>query len=171
VRAALALVPATMLITGVVVILNLLPWTPAAHSLTGPYQIVSADERALAARLAAVTPDGAVFLTSGRPNDPVLTVAGRTAVMGYYGWVWSYGIDIGNRPADEHTMYAGCSTSTCPVLGLLHQYRVDYVEVDDRVNDPGAITTNVNTAWWSQQSFPVVARSQHIVIYDVRHAA
>jgi hypothetical protein len=171
VRAALALVPATMLITGVVVILNLLPWTPAAHSLTGPYQIVSVDERALAARLAAVTPDGAVFLTSGRPNDPVLTVAGRTAVMGYYGWVWSYGIDVGTRPADEHTMYAGCSTSVCAVLGLLHQYRVDYVEVDDRVNDPGAITTDVNTAWWSQQGFPVVARSQHIVIYDVRHAA
>ena len=170
VRAALALIPATMLITGVVVVLRLLPWTPLEHSVTGPYQIVSADEQALAARLAAVTPDRAVFLTSGRPGDPVLTVAGRTAVMGYYGWVWSYGIDVGTRPADEHTMYAGCPTSACPIVGLLHQYRVDYVEIDDRVNDPGAITTNVNAAWWSQQGFPVVARSEHIVIYDVRRA-
>jgi hypothetical protein len=170
VRAAAALVPATMLITGVVVVLRLLPWTPPDHSVTGPYQIVSADEQALAARLAAVTSDRAIFLTSGRPGDPILTVAGRTAVMGYYGWVWSYGIDVGTRPADEHTMYAGCPTSACPIVGLLHQYRVDYVEIDDRVNDPGAITTNVNAAWWSQQGFPVVARSEHIVIYDVRHA-
>jgi hypothetical protein len=170
VRAAAALVPATMLITGVVVVLRLLPWTPPDHSVTGPYQIVSADDQALAARLAAITPDHAVFLTSGRPGDPVLTVAGRTAVMGYYGWVWSYGIDVGNRVADEHTMYAGCATQVCPVVGLLHQYRVDYVEIDDRVNDAGAITTNVNVAWWSHQGFPVVARSEHIVIYDVRNA-
>ena len=54
-------------------------------------------------------PRDAVLLTGGRPNDPLLTIAGRTAVMGYAGWLNSYGTDFGSRPDDIHTMYAGCA--------------------------------------------------------------
>ena len=82
-----------------------------------------------------------MFLTFGRPNDPVLAVAGRIGVMGYGGWLWSYGISFESRYEDVQTMYNGCAAdaATCPVFSLLRKYGISYVEIDDRVTDPGAI--------------------------------
>ncbi|MBV8300486.1 MAG: hypothetical protein JOY68_01015, partial [Candidatus Dormibacteraeota bacterium] len=167
---ASVLIPTTMLLTGAVVMLRLLPWTPPQDSVTGPYSIASADEVAMAREVAAATPGNAVFLTFGRPNDPLLAVAGRTSVMGYYGWLWSYGTDFGTRIGDVQQLYQGCSGTPCDVSELLHEYHVSYVEIDDRVTDSGAITQSVNAAWWASQGFPVVARSVHITVYDVRSA-
>jgi hypothetical protein len=170
-RVVAVLLPVSMLLTGTIMVLRLLPWTPASYGALGPYIITSSDESALAETVAMHTAADAVFLTLGRPNDPLLTLSGRHALMGYYGWLWSYGIAFGSRPEDERVMYAGCSNAgRCDVTALLRQYHVDYVEVDDRVHDAGAISTDVNTAWWARAGFPVVARSEHIVVYDVRRA-
>jgi hypothetical protein len=168
-RGALAIaIPGTMLLTGTLVLLRLLPWTPPEDAITGPYVVASAAERSMAATVAATTDRRAVFLTSGRPNDPLLAVAGRTALMGYYGWLWSYGTDFGSRYADEVTMYAGCATTprSCAVPTLLRRYGISYVEVDDRLNDPGAM--KVDVTWWAGLQLPVIARSDHITVYDVR---
>jgi hypothetical protein len=172
----LALLPwalfVTMLLTGVVVMLRFGPWTPPADQVGGPFVIVDAQERAVADRVASTTPERAVFLTFGIPNDPVLTVAGRTGVLGYYGWVWSYGTDFGTRQTDVQTMYRGCvQRQPCRVFSLLHQYDVSFVEIDDRVSSPGAVTPDVGLAWWAQQGLPIVARSEHVVVYDVRGVA
>jgi hypothetical protein len=137
----------------------------------GPYSTATVDDVRLAAQVAAVTPSNAIFLTEGKPNDPVLTLAGRTAVMGYYGWLWSYGTDFGRRPQDVRTMLEGCTTqsrSECPVFGLLRAYGVAYAEIDDRTGDAGVFDSRVGLAWWAQQGFPVVARSAHVTVYDVR---
>ena len=161
----------SMLLTGAVVMLRFGPWTPPADQVGGPYVIADAQEQALAAHVAASTPQHAVFLTFGRPNDPLLTVAGRTAVMGYYGWLWSYGTAFGSRYTDVQSMYMACAGGrTCDVRGLLHEYGVSFVEVDDRTMDPGAVTQNVDLSWWASQGFPVVGRTDHIVVYDVRGA-
>ena len=167
--AAVALV-GPVLLTGALVVLRLLPWTPPADSITGPYTIANTQEVQLASTLEKTTPKGAVFLTFGRPNDPVLAVAGRIGVMGYGGWLWSYGIDIGTRYADVQAMYGGCTSNgaACPVFGLLRKYDISYVEIDDRVKDPGAVDAQPGFSWWSDQGFPVVARTDHIIIYDVR---
>jgi hypothetical protein len=111
-----------------------------------------------------------VFLTFGRPNDPVLAAAGRIGVMGYGGWLWSYGITFYARYNDVQTMYTGCAAgqAACPVFSLLHRYGISYVEIDNRLNDPGAIDPNVGLTWWAEQGLPVVARTDHITIYDVR---
>lgn len=162
----------TMVLTGVVVMLRFGPWTPVANQVGGPFVIVDSAERSLAETVAAQTPPNAIFLTFGIPNDPVLTVAGRTSVMGYYGWLWSYGTVFGTRQSDIDTMYRGCATTTsCRVFDLLRQYRVSYVELDDRVSSPGAVTPNVGFTWWTRQGFRVVARTAHIVVYDVRGVA
>ncbi|HSP65078.1 MAG TPA: hypothetical protein VLO10_02710 [Candidatus Deferrimicrobium sp.] len=168
---AAALMATTVLLTGVLVLVRFLPWTPSADSVGGPYTTATADDISLAATVAAVTPANAVFLTEGKPNDPVLTLAGRTAVMGYYGWLWSYGTDFGQRPQDVRTMLEGCPTQAradCRVFALLRTYGVAYAEIDDRVGDAGVFDAQVNLAWWAQQGFPVVARSDHVVVYDVR---
>ena len=172
-RAALAAaLPVTMLLTGVVVMLRFGPWTPAADSVSGPFTIADSQERALAATVAATAPAQAVFLTFGTPNDAMLTVAGRSSVMGYYGWLWSYGTVFGTRVDDVKTMYEGCDgRSTCDVYTLLRRYDVSYVEIDDRVDSPGAVTTNVGFTWWARQRLPVVGRTDHVVVYDVRGVA
>jgi hypothetical protein len=168
-RIAATLLVAPVLLTGALVVLRLLPWTPPADSITGPYTIANAQEVQLATTIERTTPKGAVFLTFGRPNDPVLAVAGRIGVMGYGGWLWSYGIDIGNRYADVQAMYAGCTTGeACRVPGLLRKYDISYVEIDDRLNDPGAVDSQAGLSWWSHQGFPIVATSDHIIIYAVR---
>jgi hypothetical protein len=66
-------------------------------------------------------------------------------------------------------MYRGCAGhGPCAVDGLLRKYHVSYVEIDDRTGAPGAIEPSVNTRWWASRRLPVVARSEHIVVYDVR---
>jgi hypothetical protein len=164
----------TMVLTGLLVVVRLGPWTPAMDSVNGPYTIADAQERNLAATIAAGTPKNAVFLTFGRPNDPILSLAGRTGVMGYYGWLWSYGVDFGSRYTDVTTMYRGCAVtqqSVCPIPGLLRAYRISFVEIDDRLRDAGGIEPATDLTWWAAQDFPVVARTDHIIVYDVRSSS
>lgn len=173
---AASLLLVTILLTGVVVMLRFGPWTPPPDQVGGPFVIADREERALAQSIIDSTPPHAVFLTFGVPNDPLLTVAGRRSVMGYYGWLWSYGTVFGTRQTDVQAMYQGCSSATgCRVYSLLREYHVSYVEIDDRVTSPGAITQNVGFTWWADQGFPVVAHTTHIVVYDVgdlaEHAA
>jgi hypothetical protein len=169
-RVAAIVLVTPVLLTGALVVLRLLPWTPPQDSVTGPYTIANTQELQLASTIDRVTPKGAVFLTFGRPNDPVLTVAGRIGVMGYGGWLWSYGISFDTRYKDVQTMYTGCAAdeATCPVFGLIHKYDISYVEIDDRLSDPGAIDQQEGIRWWADQGLPVVARTDHITIYDVR---
>jgi hypothetical protein len=161
----------SVLLTGVLVLLRLMPWTPAADAVGGPYTMVSADDARMATTVAGSTAPNAVFLTEGQPNDPVLIVAGRTAVMGYYGWLWSYGTDFGTRYNDVRTMLEGCQgqpRSSCAVFGLLGRYHVGYAEIDDRLDAPGVVDNQVGLKWWAAQGFPVVARTDHVTVYDVR---
>jgi len=55
-----------------------------------------------------------------------------------------------------------------PVFSLLHRYGISYVEIDNRLTDPGAIDPRVGLTWWAEQGLPVVASTDHITIYDVR---
>ncbi|MBJ7608427.1 MAG: hypothetical protein JF887_03210 [Candidatus Dormibacteraeota bacterium] len=172
-RVAAFSLASTVLLTGTLVLLRLLPWTPPAEAVGGPYTSASADDVRLATRVAASTAPDAIFLTEGRPNDPIIMLAGRTAVMGYYGWLWSYGTDFGSRYNDVRSMLEGCPDqvrSRCSVFGMLHQYRVGYVEIDDRLTAPGVVDIQVGLKWWAGQGLPVVASSDHVTVYDVRGA-
>jgi hypothetical protein len=155
---------ASLLVTGGLVMLRSLPWTPAATN-PGSYTWASGDDRELAAVVAARTPPNAVVLTGGSPNDPLLTLAGRTAVMGYPGWLNSYGTDFGTRPEDVRTMYAGCASdgARCPVAGLLRRYGVSLVEVGPWERDQ----QGANDAWWAAH-YPVLVRAGDTTVYDVR---
>ena len=69
-RVAAIVLVAPVLLTGALVVLRLLPWTPPEDAITGPYTIANTQELQLASTIDRVTPKGAVFLTFGRPNDP-----------------------------------------------------------------------------------------------------
>lgn len=155
---------ASVLCSGALVMLRQLPWTPQNVN-PGNYSWASQDQRTLAATVAARTPRDAVVLTGGSPNDPLLTLAGRTAVMGYPGWLNSYGTDFGTRPDDVHTMYAGCtgSGSGCQVVSLLRRYHVSYVELGGWERD----NESANDAWYAAH-YPVLVRAGDTTVYDVR---
>jgi hypothetical protein len=85
--------------------------------------------------------------------------------------LWSYGTDFGTRYNDVRTMLEGCQgqpRSSCAVFGLLGRYHVGYAEIDDRLDAPGVVDNQVGLKWWAAQGFPVVARSDHVTVYDVR---
>ena len=49
------------------------------------------------------TPAHTIFVTGDRPNNPVAGLAGRSVVMSYRGWLWTYGIDYSRREQDLAT--------------------------------------------------------------------
>jgi len=165
----------SVLATGVTVLVRLIPWQSGctavaaasncySQSIAGPYTLIDAPTLQAMQTVERVTSADAVFLTPGQFNDPVSVVTGRPVVMGYEGWLWSYGIDYSKRKADVATALNGCGATSIvscrSVVDVLHRYDVSYVEVPQ---DGGA-----NAAWWSSQPVPVVVRTPSVVIYDVR---
>jgi hypothetical protein len=96
-----------------------------AREATLRWPLVEGDEVALGMALRRVTAPGARFLTADRHTHPVPVVAGRRVVLGYRGWLWTYGLDSDRVLEDVRSMYAGGAG----VPALLRRYAVDYVVV------------------------------------------
>jgi len=64
-----------------------------------------------------------VWLTGGGHLNPVAMLGGRRILKGFSGWLWSYGLDYGQREADVKKMYEGGEM----IKGLLENYGVNYV--------------------------------------------
>jgi hypothetical protein len=66
----------------------------------------------------------AIFLTAPAHNEPIPTLGGRRVVIGYGGWLWTYGLtDWPQRTSDAERMLRGDPATPA----LLKQYGVDYV--------------------------------------------
>ena len=90
----------------------------------GPaYVWFSAEEVQLAAEVRRQTPPTAVFVTGEEPTNLVADLAGRSVLMSYPGWLWSYGIDYAQREADLARIYNGGPQA----LELVRHYHADYV--------------------------------------------
>ncbi len=53
------------------------------------------------------TPSDAVFAAADRPNMPLATLAGRTLVMGYRGWLYNFNVPYDQREAAVQAAFAG----------------------------------------------------------------
>lgn len=53
------------------------------------------------------THKNAVFLSVDKFDNPVVALAGRKTVVGYHGWLWTYGLDYSKRDEDIRLMLAG----------------------------------------------------------------
>ena len=172
-----ALAYATVVLTGVIVVVGI-PWASFNSRTfdTSRFHVADAAERRMAATLIAKTSPGAIFVTTRGADDTVETIAGRTTLMGYYGWLWSYGIDFGTPPHDRTddvaTILRGCQTiptSQCKVWQLIKQYNVGYVEIDTASNPADSEGNSADPAWWSAQGLPVVASADNRTVYDVHN--
>ncbi|HUY56085.1 MAG TPA: hypothetical protein VMV23_13130 [Candidatus Nanopelagicaceae bacterium] len=122
-------------------------------------------EEAVAQAVLQRTSPSAIFLTEGQPNEPVSVLAGRTVVLAYDGWLWSYGQPLRQRLRAVDAIYAGCTAQgNCAVGRLLRAYDVSYIEFEP--GDYNHITTN--ESWYEAQHLPVVVQTQSYLILDVR---
>ena len=167
-RILAVLLAGSVLATGTLAVLRLLPFTPPSSSVTGPYVVASAAQLQLAATLDSRTAPDAVFLISASTSDffdPVPLLTGRPVVIDYYPWLWSYGLDYGQRLTDVQIAMAGCGSTSlggcASILDVLRRYRVSYVEVNQGFPPDGV-------AWWSAQKLPVIASAPGVTVYDVR---
>jgi hypothetical protein len=99
----------------------------------------------------ANTPGDALFLTGWKNNHPILTLSRRAVVMGYPGWLWTWGLPgFVERQKDVIEMYKGDSR-TAP---LLRSYGVAYVVIGPQERQEIA----ANVAYY-QSRYPIAYQS------------
>ena len=129
------------------------------------YGFAGSQEQVVARAVLRHTAPSAIFLTEGQPNEPVSVLAGRTTMLAYDGWLWSYGQPLRQRLRAVDAIYAGCpAPGSCRVGRLLRAYDVSYIEFEP--GDYNNITTN--ESWYEAQHLPVVVRTRSYLILDVR---
>jgi hypothetical protein len=167
---------ATVVLTGAIVVVGI-PWASYKNGTfdTARFHVADAAERTMAQQLIAKTSPGSIFVTTREPDDPVATIAGRTTLMGFYGWLWSYGIDFGEPPNDRiddvAAILRGCASipeGECRVWSLIKRYGVSYVEIDAASNPADSTGNSADPGWWANQGLKVVASAGSRVVYDVR---
>ena len=102
------------------------------------------------------TQSDAVFLTADTHNHPIPMLTGRPIVMGYAGWLWTYGIRYLAVKRDVVSIYAGEAQAE----ELLKKHHVQYIYVGPQEAD-----LRVNLGFLNQ--FPKVYQSENITIYQV----
>jgi hypothetical protein len=158
--AAALLMWVTLVAAGALSLLQFLPPQGPA------YVWFSAEDLQLAAQVRQLTPPKAVFVTgadpsneiAAYPNNPVADLAGRSVLMSYPGWLWSYGINYGQREADIRTIYDGGATA----LALLHHYHADYVVVGP--NEMAMLHPNLD---YFTTNFRLALHTEHYQIFAV----
>lgn len=106
------------------------------------------------------TDQDALFLTSDTHRHFIPALSGRPILMGYRGWLWSYGIDYAKREREVLAMFAGGDLS----LTLLREYGVDYVVISPAEKDNFYRADEL----FFEENFAVVFESSLIKIHQVR---
>jgi hypothetical protein len=97
----------------------------AIFILGHPYVELSAADVHVGDWIKQNTPADAVFLTSDAPIHPVTTYAGRKSFLGYWGWLYTHGIDYNDRLSAEKRMFGAYDEEEA--LRLLNESGIDYV--------------------------------------------
>ena len=85
-------------------------------------RLLSAQDIELATWAKNNTPKESIFLTAPNHDNPIAMLSGRRIVLGFLGWLWTYGVDIGNRQSMVERLYEGDLT---PIKEL----QVDFVVI------------------------------------------
>ena len=102
------------------------------------------------------SPD-AIFAVADEHNNPVATLSGRRVMVGYPGWLWTYGVaDFVQKGADERLILQGAPTTP----DLVDKYGVGYVLIGPQeLADP----RNANVAYWDENGTRVYSNGEYSV--------
>lgn len=90
-------------------------------------RMLSKEDMKLATWAKEQTPVESVFLTADNHDNPVAMLSGRRIVLGYPGWLWTYGIDTNERRIKTENVYAGQNATS-----LITELEIDYVLIGPR---------------------------------------
>lgn len=133
----------------VLVIFMILPGLLSlTHEVESNYVFTTPSDIQVGKWIEQTIPADALVLTGDKHNNPVSALAGRSIVMGYRGWLWSYGIDYTQRESDILAIFSGSANAT----DLLAQYKIDYVVIgqDELANwgaDPTYFAAHYPFSW------------------------
>lgn len=154
VRGLLLVAVATMLLSGVLI--NLQQFLGLDRNL-----LLTTEELQVAEEVREKTPPRAVFVTGIQHNHPVSVLTGRRIVMGYSGWLWSYGFDYSDEYRDLRSIFA--YEPDAPEL--LKKYGVDYIVIGR-----GELQEfDVNVTAFSRR-YPAIIRTDNYAVFDVRES-
>ena len=92
----------------------------------------------------------ALFAVADDHNNPIPTLAGRRELIGYPGWLWTYGLaDFGQKGEDLRLILTGAASAP----QLVRKYGVDYVMIGPQELDLGA-----SRAYWDEHATMVYNR-------------
>lgn len=117
----------------------------------------SNEQQELAEKIRNLTSPRSIFLTADNHDNPIAALAGRTLVMGYPGWLWSYGIDYGKRADDIAKIKRG----EPEVRELLEKYKIEYVLIG-----PIELNQDFNQQWF-EENYSTIYKSDTYTIYDL----
>jgi hypothetical protein len=99
----------------------------------------------------------AIFAVADEHNNPIPTLAGRRVMIGYPGWLWTYGLkDYGQKGSDELAILRGDPSTGV----LLCRYHVSYVLLGPQ--ELGGIR-KANSAYWQQNAQLVYSNGEYSV--------
>ncbi|HEX9362373.1 MAG TPA: hypothetical protein VGA47_01145 [Candidatus Dormibacteraeota bacterium] len=100
------------------------------------------------------SPD-AVFAVADEHNSPIPTLAGRRELIGYPGWLWTYGLaDYVQKGEDDKRILRGDPSA----LDLARKYGVDYVMIG-----PQEIQRGGSRAFWDEHGTRVYDDGEYTV--------
>jgi hypothetical protein len=103
----------------------------------------------------ANTSPTALFVVADEHNSPIPTLAGRRVLIGYPGWLWTYGMpDYIQKGEDETLILKGAPAA----MDLVRRYGVDYVMIG-----PQEIPRGASRAYWDQHGELVYDNGEYAV--------
>lgn len=147
--------------TAVLVIGLVLPGLLAiAKENQNSYLLNSNSDITFARDMKKMIPIDAIVLTADQHNHPINSLTGRQVVLGYRGWLWTYGIGYAQIEKDVFAMYSGGPDS----LDLLQKYQVSYVVIGN--NEVQSFRANRQ---FFNAHFQTVYRSGEWQVYKVEN--
>lgn len=117
------------------------------------------DDLSIAKKFRQLSNPSDIVLTSDKHNHWVSTQTGRQVLLGYKGWMWTYGINL--EPVDSHIkeMFSGNGAA----INLLKEYKINFVTLG-----PSEIYDYHANEKFFQKNFPMVLKNKGYRIYKIR---
>jgi hypothetical protein len=129
----------------------------ASDPTVSSYQFIDSKGLQVADWVRQNTSPDAVFAVADEHNNPIPTLSGRRILVGYPGWLWTYGVaDYVQKGADQVLILQGAPTTT----DLVDKYGIGYVLIGPQeLADP----RNANVAYWNQNGTRVYTNGEYSV--------
>jgi len=85
------------------------------------------EELSLSEEFKKISKPGDVVLTFDKHNNFISNLTGARILMGYRGWLWSYGIDYSKIESEIKSVYEGASNS----FEIIRKYGIEYILVGE----------------------------------------